>query len=392
MLGIDVLAAQNFAPLAGKRVGLLTHQAGTNRLGVATVEILRRAPAVKLVSLFGVEHGIHGTIPAGQNYQDHRDQRTGLPVLSLYNGKSRKPSKSQLQGLDALVLDLQDIGSRSYTYISAMRLAMEACFEQGIELVVLDRPNPLGGYKVSGPIMDDQYRSYVGAFPIPYVHGLTMGELARFAAATPGVLDVSEAVRQQGKLTVISMRGWRRSMRWPETGLTFVPTSPYVRDFAACVGYAMTGLGCELGGFSHGIGTQHPFRGLFFEGKTGETLIRELEALRLPGLAYHKISVTNKKGQPATGVLVAVTDWDDWRPTDLSFHLMRLACRFNGRNVFNSPDITPTSLFTKLVGSHEFLTALKRDGARLDVEGFCRDWARRNAAYQQQIKRFWLYQ
>ena len=262
MLGIDVLEREGFAAVRGKHIGLLTHPAGVNRRGVSTIDVLRRAPAVKLTALFGVEHGLYGDLPAEKNYPDYVDRRTGLRVYSLYSGRSRKPTKAQLRGLDAFVIDLQDIGVRSYTYVSAMKLAMEACFENGVEVIVLDRPNPLGGLKADGPPLDAEWVSYVGEFRVPYVHGLTIGELALMAAKAPGVLAVSDAVRQKGRLTIVPMRGWRRAMRWPETGLTFVPTSPYVPDFAACVGYAMTGLGCYLGGFRHGVGDQYPFRGV----------------------------------------------------------------------------------------------------------------------------------
>jgi uncharacterized protein YbbC (DUF1343 family) len=233
MLGIDVLEAQGFATLAGKRVGLLTHPAGVNRFGVSTIDVLRRSPKVRLVALFGPEHGIYGDEAAEIQIADRVDKRTGLPVYSLY-GKHRKPTKAMLKGLDALVIDLQDVGSRSYTYVSCMRYAMEACFEEGVEVVVLDRPNPLGGLKVDGPMLDSEWMSYVGAFRVPYVHGLTIG----------------------------AMRGWRRSMRWPETGLRWVPTSPMIPDFSAAVGYAMTGLGTYIGGFRHGVGQRYPFRGL----------------------------------------------------------------------------------------------------------------------------------
>src|SRR5581483_5127724 len=208
MLGIDVLAAENFATLAGKRVGLLTHPAGVNRQGISTIDVLRRAPNVNLVALFGVEHGVYGELPAEKIYPDHIDPRTGLMIRSLYNGSSRKPTRAQLKGIDALVIDLQDIGTRSYTFISAMKLAMEACFENGVQVVVLDRPNPLGGLKVDGPLLDPQWTSYVGEFHVPYVHGLTIGELALMAKEAPGVLDVPEAVRARGKLTIIPMRGW----------------------------------------------------------------------------------------------------------------------------------------------------------------------------------------
>jgi uncharacterized protein YbbC (DUF1343 family) len=390
MLGIDVLAAQNFAPLAGKRIGLFTHPAGVNRFGVSTVDILRRAPNVRLVSLFAPEHGIYGNIPANQEVVDTVDRRTGLPVYSLH-GKIKKPSPAQLRDLDVLVVDLQDIGVRSYTFATWMKYAMEACFEAHKEIVVLDRPNPLGGWKVDGPMLDAELMSDVGGFQVPYVHGLTIGELARLAYATPGVLRVSDAVRRHGKLTVIPMRGWRRSMRWPETGLTFIPTSPYVPDFPACVGYAMTGLGCQIGPFTHGIGTQYPFRGLFYPGRPVDQIQRELEALHVPGLGFRKVSATKSNGQAAIGIYVEVNDWDDWHPTELSFYLMRLTCKLSGTNPFAKADAVETRRFNIHTGSLEFWKALERDGARVDVEKFFAQWQRQAAAFQKNSRQFWLY-
>jgi len=391
MLGIDVLESEGFAAVKGKRIGLLTHPAGVNRRGVSTIDVLRRAPGVKLTALFGVEHGLYGDLPAEKNYPDYIDRRTGLRVFSLYSGRSRKPTRTQLRGLDALVIDLQDIGVRSYTYISAMKLALEACFENGVEVIVLDRPNPLGGLKVDGPPLDAEWMSYVGEFRVPYVHGLTIGELALMAAKAPGVLAVSDAVRQRGRLVVVPMRGWRRAMRWPETGLTFVPTSPYVQDFAACMGYAMTGLGCYLGGFRHGIGDQYPFRGVSHLSVRSEVLERELTALHVAGLQFRRVSVPGKNGKPTTGIYIEVVDWDAWRPTELSFHLMTLACKLEPRNPFATAPLAEANGFLRHMGSAAFFNALKRDGAKVDVESFLTEWRRRAQIYQQQIRRYWLY-
>jgi uncharacterized protein YbbC (DUF1343 family) len=234
--------------------------------------------------------------------------------------------------------------------------------------------------------------SGVGAYPIPYVHGLTMGELARLAVSTPGILEVKESVRLHGRLTVVPMRGWRRSMRWPETGLTFTPTSPFIQDFAACVGYAMTGLGCQLGGFKHGVGNQYPFRGISYQGRTADQLLRDLQTLRLPGLAFRKIAATNRNGQPTSGVYVEVTDWDDWRPTQLSFHLMRLTCQISGTNPFAKADATQARSFNIHTGSTEWWNAIRRHGPRVDVEGFLQSWQQKNLVFQQFSRRFWLYQ
>ena len=391
MLGIDVLAADNFAPIAGKRVGLLTHPAGVNRYGVSTVEILRRATNIKLVALFGPEHGIYGDQAAGENIADTIDKRTGLPAYSLY-GKNRKPTKEQLKGIDIFVIDLQDIGVRSYTYNVCMRYAIEACFEYNVPVVVLDRPNPLGGLKVDGPILDHEWMNTgVGGYPIPYVHGLTIGELARMAVTTPGILDVKDNVRQNGHLTIIPMRGWRRSMRWPETGIKFTPTSPRVQDFPACVGYAMTGLGCQIGGFTHGVGEQFPFRGIAFNGLPTDTLLKELDALHIPGLTFRKITVTGKNSRPAYGVYVEVTDWTAWHPTELSFQLMRLTCKLTASNPFAKANAVQSRSFNIHTGSTEWWNALRRDGARVDVEGFLRLWQQRDEAYQNQTRPFWLY-
>ncbi len=288
MLGIDVLEAEKFAAVAGKKIGLLTHPAGVNRRGESTINVLRRAPNVKLVALFGPEHGINGDAKAGDNIADTVDRRTGLPVYSLH-GKTRKPTKEMLKGLDAVLVDLQDIGARSYTFISWMRYTMEACFENGVEVIVLDRPNPLGGLKVDGPPLDPEWVSYVGAFRVPYVHGLTMGELAKLAKQTPGVLAVTERVRNRGKLTVVPMRGWTRSMLWPDTGLRWVPTSPFVPDFNAVVGYAMVGLGTEIGGWTSGIGTFYPFRGIGYpEEKPPSRSSRNWASITSPGCGWKK--------------------------------------------------------------------------------------------------------
>ncbi len=390
MLGIDVLESQGFAAVAGKRIGLLTHPAGVNRKGVSTIEVLRRAPNVKLAALFGPEHGIYGNEAAEILIPDRIDARTGLPVYSLY-GRNRKPTKAMLKGLNALVIDLQDIGTRSYTYVSCMRYAMEACFEEGVEVIILDRPNPLGGLKVDGPPLDPQWLSYVGAFRVPYVHGLTIGELAHMAAAEPGVLAIAPEVRARGRLTIIPMRGWKRSMRWPETGLRWVPTSPMIPDFSSCMGYPMTGLGTYLGGFRHGVADRYPFRGVLHLKVRSEIVERELRALNLPGVAFRRVSSPNGQGEPATGIYVEVTDWDDWRPTELSFHLMRLACKLEPVNPFAAASRGMQQGFLRHMGSTEFFQDLITRGSRVDVGIWISRWEARNRVYQQQSKRHWLY-
>ena len=389
--GIDVLAADGFAAVRGKRIGLLTHPAGVDRAGRSTIDILFHAPGVKLVALFAPEHALSGTVKASVNFGDERHGPTGLPIYSLH-GANRQPTPAQLKGLDALVIDLQDIGVRSYTFNVVMRYAMDSCFQQGVEVIVLDRPNPLGGLKVDGPHLDSQWMSGVGAFRIPYVHGLTMGELATMAARAPGVLDVSEEVRKKGRLTVIPMRGWRRSMRWAETGLKFAPTSPLVQDFPAVVGYAMIGLGCEYSGFKHGAGKEYPFRALSFKGRKPAQLKADLEALKIPGLAYRIVTVPDAQGRPGSALYVDVVDWAAWQPTRLSFELMRLACRYDPPNPFAKLGPKEIRSFNIHVGSQAWWDALRRDGAKVDLEAFEADWAKRCAIYREQTRQYWLYQ
>jgi uncharacterized protein YbbC (DUF1343 family) len=272
-----------------------------------------------------------------------------------------------------------------------MRYAIEACFENGVEVVVLDRPNPLGGLKVSGPLLDSEWMSGVGGFRVPYVHGLTIGELARMAADAPGVLKIDEKKRAAGHLVVIPMQGWRRAMRWPETGLTFVPTSPLVQDFAAVVGYATVGLGCEKTGFTHGIGKLYPFRGIGYKGRTADELEKEFTGLHLAGLKFRKVSAPQTNGKPGAGIYVDIADWDAWDPVELSFSMMRLACRFNPPNPFARLDAVQARGFNIYTGSTAWWNALRRDGARVNLEAFLQQWREQDRIYQQQSRKYWLY-
>ena len=231
----------------------------------------------------------------------------------------------------------------------------------------------------------------MGAFPVPYIHGLTIGELARLAASEPGVLDVPDDLRRRGRLTVVPMRGWRRDMLWPDTGLNFIGTSPSVGDFQAVVGYAMIGLGCEETGFNHSMGPPYSFRIISFSKKSPEQLMSDLNALRIAGLRFQKVTTTDGSGRPIGGVLVQVVDWNAWNPSELSFQMMRLACRYRLLNPFLALNYTDVSKFNHHVGSTAWWNALRRDGARVAVEGFQREWRTRAKLYQDQTRKYWLY-
>lgn len=395
-LGIDVLEGGGFMQLRGRRVGLLTHPAGVNRFGISTIDVLRRSPAVQLVALFGPEHGIYGNEKANVPVDDRIDPRTGLPVYSLY-GRYRRPTPAMLDKIDVMVVDLQDIGARSYTYVSCMRYVMEEAFKAGKEVIILDRPNPLGGLKIDGPPLESAWRSYVGAFPVPYLHGLTIGELARMAQLEPGVMEVDDRTRKAGRLRIIPMTGWSRSTMWPQTGLNWVPTSPAIPDLSAVMGYPMTGLGCQLGNFSHGYGTRLPFRLVQFTGKTPEFISAALQSRGIRGLEF-PIVPFEVKGRPHRATYVKVSSWDALRPAELSLHMMALAAQWQTPNPFTAAAGSQRDLFTKHVGDSRVIAALDQIGPSTPqaavhnfVARFVADWEAYGHRYLRQRQPWLLY-
>lgn len=251
--GIEVLADNGFEQLQGKRIGLITNPTGVDSHLRATVDIIANAPGVTLAALFAPEHGIRGDVMAGVKVASATDPATGVKVHSLY-GSTKKPTAAMLAGLDALVYDIQDNGCRSYTFISTMAGAMEAAAAAGLEFVVLDRPNPLGGNRVEGGGVDDDCRSFVSAIDIPYIYGLTAGELARY------ILDEGLISARGLKLTVVPMEGWSREMTFSETGLPWVLPSPQIPSPETCLFYPASGIAGELDFFSIGVGYTLPFQ------------------------------------------------------------------------------------------------------------------------------------
>lgn len=252
-LGIDSLADGGFRELKGKRVGLVTNPSGVDGQGVPSWKRFRESPEVNLVALYGPEHGVFGKVGAGKHVSGERhgedknndgkiskDEETGIKVFSLY-GDTRKPTPRMLEGIDVMVYDLQDVGCRSYTYISTLGLVMEAASEKDIEVMVLDRPNPLGAKRVEGPRPQgpDVIPSFIGQFDVPYVYGLTVGEIAKWINA--------KHLKEPCRLSVIPMKGWAQDMVWEDTGLKWVPTSPNISQIEAARGYVATGFFGELG-------------------------------------------------------------------------------------------------------------------------------------------------
>jgi uncharacterized protein YbbC (DUF1343 family) len=386
-LGIDVLTAAGFATLRGVRGGLVTHRAGMNAAGKRTADVLANAPGVRLTKLFGPEHGIDGSAAAEIAVKNAKDARTGLPVYSLY-GATRRPTPEMLEGLDAIVIDFQDVGSRSYTYISCMRYVIEACFAlpRPIRVIVLDRPNPLGGEKVDGPFLDRKWRSYVGAYEMPYVHGLTIGEIARWAVATPGILDLTEEQRRRGFLEVVPMRGWSRALTWNRTGLNWVPTSPRIPTAQAALGYAMVGLGCQLGDFSHTFGEEMHFRFIKYSRRKAADLIAAL-GNAVPGLLLEPKLMPDG----TQGVYTAINDWAKFRPTALSLHMMRQACLWDPANPFARATKNERDLFIKHTGSEAFYEELRLRGAAVDLPRWQAQWHAEAEAFRARTAPFRIY-
>ncbi len=306
--GLDRFVATPPSWAAGKRIGLITNVAGIDSRGRANIDLLANDGRMKLVALFAFEHGLRGDAPAGQPIPSGKDAKTGLPVYSLY-GDVREPTPQMLRDVDVLIYDVQDVGARTYTRVSTMALSMKAAAEKGIPFAVLDRPNPIGGDIVEGPVLDPAFASFVGMYPTPLRHGMTVGELARLYNERFGI---------GATLHVVPVDGWRRDMMLDETGLRFIPPSPNIRRLDAALLYPGTVL-LEGTNLSEGRGTDFPFEQTGAPWLRAEEVVRELTALRLPGVRFDTVRIPVASdgrrfpGQIIPGVRLTVTDRGSFR-------------------------------------------------------------------------------
>jgi uncharacterized protein YbbC (DUF1343 family) len=357
-LGIDVLAAGGFAALQGQRVGLITNQTGVDGAGTFTRTILKAGLGDGLKRLFGPEHGLDTRVRAGVHVDNSLDAVTGLPVKSLY-GAHRKPTREMIEDLDVLVFDIQDIGIRSYTYISTMILAMEAAGEAGKRFMVLDRPNPMGGVRVQGPDLLTGYDSFVSQVPVPYVHGLTVGELARMALARGWV-------KTPPQLDVIAMQGWSRAMNWADTGLAWVATSPNIPRWTSPYHCVATGILGELAEVDIGIATPDAFEVAAAAGVDADRLAADFTALaaREPLLRDVAVSPYRSASRPGFGgVRLAI---DPKGTTDLCALSMWVCCEINARangRPYAATSAASRSLFDKVYGGPALAQALREGGS-----------------------------
>ena len=353
--GVEVLRDRGFEGLVGRKVGLVTNPSGVDRNLNSTIDLLYNAPGVELVALYGPEHGVRGDVYAGGKVSDTIDEATGLPVYSLY-GSTRKPTPEMLEGIDVMVYDIQDVGARSYTFISTLGLVMEACAEKGIEVMVLDRPNPLGGNKIEGCYVEQPFNSFVSQYRIPYIYGLTVGELAQLIneeGLNRG--ELGDQAPSKCRRSVVPMEGWTRDMLYEDTGLPWVLPSPNIPFKDSPKYYVSSGICGELYGFLNiGVGYTLPFQVFGATWIDPVAFKAKLDSYRLPGVSfrtiyYQPISGT-LKGQLVAGVQFFFTDYEKARLTELQFHVMQaLAELYPDKKAFDVA--TGVGLFDKVCGT-----------------------------------------
>ncbi len=319
--GVEVLVSNPPEELRGKRVAILTNPTGVDRELNSTIDLVRAIPSLTVVRLFAPEHGIRGVQYAGEKVRDDRDPVSGLPVLSLH-GRTRRPTPEMLAGLDAVLYDIQDVGSRSYTYVSTLTYMMEACEAAGVAVWVLDRPDPLGGLVVGGPMMHDGLRSFIGVHNVPLVYGMTPGEWARMihAERTPGL-----------ELRVVPMHGWKRGMTYGDLGWAWIPPSQHIPRWETSAFYVMTGTIGELGRLSEGVGTPLPFELMGAPWLDGPRFASEMNALGLPGVRFRATSFSPRygthTGKICNGAQIHVSDFGAVDPARIGLELMAALVR-----------------------------------------------------------------
>jgi uncharacterized protein YbbC (DUF1343 family)/CubicO group peptidase (beta-lactamase class C family) len=372
MTGIDVLRAEGFARLKGHRVGLVTNQTGRARDGSTTIDLLHEAKDVQLVALFSPEHGIRGVLDA--NVDSTRDEKTGLTIHSLY-GDTRRPTDAMLQGIDTLVIDLQNIGARFWTYESTMANVVEEAAKRKLDVMVLDRPNPINGFQIEGPTLDRENLTFVGSFPLPTRHGMTLGELARL---------FNGENKWGAKLTVVEAQHWRRDEWFDETGLPWINPSPNMRNLVQATLYP--GIGSIEGtNISVGRGTDTPFEQIGAPWINGVELAQTLNARHLPGITFYPVlftpTATKYVNEPCQGVFMVVTDRNALRPVRVGLEIAAALVRLYRAQY----KIEPTD---RLVGSHTSITRILNGDDPADVAA---SWAADEAKWRLLRAKYLIY-
>ncbi|MCD1147769.1 DUF1343 domain-containing protein [Peptoniphilus sp. KCTC 25270] len=354
ILGNERLFSEYSHLIDGKKVGLITNQTGVDAEGTPIAQKLKNYPKAELIALYSPEHGLDGKQPAGEYVSSYFDNNLGLPVYSIY-GQTRKPTPEMLKGVDVLLYDMQDIGSRTYTYISTLNYAMIAAKENGIPIVVLDRPNPLGGNIVEGFLRETRFKSFVGIDKMPMAHGMTAGELGQF---------FNREIKAD--LTVIPLKNWTRDMVWPDTGLVFGQTSPNIPDLSSAFLYMATGSGEGTG-----IGQSDKFHWVGGKNLDSNEYARRLNAANLPGVRFHA-SPRGTRG----GVSVKVTDFHTFNPARTGVYTLAIA---NQMRPITVPELKkPYHMFYLIQGSETIAQMFRNQASPESIV----------AAYQKDVEQF----
>ena len=388
--GVETLRDGGFAQLKGKKVGLITNPSGVDNNLKSTIDILSDAEGVELVALYSPEHGVRGDIYAGAKVDTYVDKKTGVKVYSLY-GKNKKPSKEMLKDVDVLIYDIQDNGCRSFTFISTMGLCMEACAENGKEFMVLDRPNPLSGLKVEGCMVEEGFFSMVSQFAIPYMYGLTPGELA---------LMLNDGMLKDGKkakLTVVPMTGWHRYMTFDQTGMPWILPSPHQPYPQSAVYYPATGIIGELYNISIGVGYTMPFQLICASWIEADKFCDRLNALNLKGVVFRPIHIkpfySQSKGENIQGVQLYITDVLDAELTMIQFHAMEILAEMypdkrlldeNGQGTLGNR----WRMFDLVCGTNKIRLEFSKNYKVADIKDY---WDKDVDAFKEKSKKYYLY-
>jgi uncharacterized protein YbbC (DUF1343 family) len=375
--GIEVFLDDLPANVRGTRVGLITNQSGIDSRGRLDIDLIAAHPGLKLVALFAPEHGIRGTVEAGEKINDAVDEKTGVPIHSLYQTEDRGPTPKMLENVDVLVYDLQEVGGRTWTYVSTMGLAIQAAAKKGIPFIVLDRPNPIGGEIVEGAVLDPTFRSFVGMYPIPARHGMTVGELATM---------INKTERIGVDLTVIKASGWTRSMWMDDAGLPWVNPSPNLRSLAALTNYPGT-VYFEGTTVTEGRGTDRPFEQAGAPWLKAPDVVRVMTEKRLPGVRFEAITMAVAKtaakfpGQTIPAIRFVVTDRQAYRPVRTALLMIDEIRRQHPK------DFAWTKTIDRLTGS---------DKVRRSIEGgtlpsLLDEWDREAARFAKDRQPYLLY-
>jgi uncharacterized protein YbbC (DUF1343 family) len=375
--GIEVFLAEVPASIRGKRVGLITNESATDRSGTPDIDLIANHKDLKLTALFAPEHGIRGTLAAGAKIENEVDQKTGVPVYSLYGGQDRAPNDEMLKNVDVLVYDLLEVGGRTWTYVSTMALSMEAAKKKGIPFVVLDRPNPIGGEIFEGALVEPKFKSFVGFYPIPARHGLTIGELAQL---------FNQRHEIGVDLIVIKVKNWRRQQWQSDTGLPWKNPSPNLRSLAALNNYPGT-VYFEGTNLTEGRGTDRPFEQIGAPWLKAEEVARVMNERKLPGIRFEAItmpvatSAAKHPGLTIPAIRFAITDRQAYRPVKTTLLLIEEIRRQHPN------DFAWRSSIDRLTGTDKVRAAI--EGGQL--ASLLADWDKEAAQFKEGSKQSLLY-